>query len=776
MNIKKPESVWEYNKSGFIPKFLPMSYQVLLNRGYSMDEINSFLATKELGFNDPYDLSGMKEAVEIIKDAITKKEKIVVYGDYDVDGITSTALLTHFFKMIDYEVDWYIPDRIKEGYGLSEESIKTLAKKYDLIITVDCGITANKEVDIIREFGSKVIITDHHQCADKLPNANAIINPHLNDDYDTPFLAGVGVSLKLVQGIAKDFKLTNINWDLLYALCAIGTIADIVPLLKENRLVTKLGIDALNNKKLLIGLDSLIKVSGIDKGSINTGNIAFGLAPRLNAGGRLGSAADPLKLLLTNSHDEAFQLAEHLNIQNEKRKAIEQKILSQAVDMLDQSSIYVLYHPEWHHGVLGIVASRIVELTHKPVILLGKSDDVIKGSGRSVKGVHLQKLLLDNDDILISHGGHELAAGLSLNEENLSKLIERLETVVSKLYDIRDFKPVLPIDLVSDVASLTYDNAKELESLSPFGYGNPQPNLLLNAVEVVDMQTISQGKHTKLVVKDFLDAVECLKWNENDIDVNVGDKIDILGNVSKNEWRNIKSASLIIKDYKASQKPDVIDQRSNDKTNYLKSLDDNYIIAVFNNIEPFNIRAKISNMFEPIFIHKEDEYYQVDDLKNIETKQMIVYDLPFFANQLIKLPFSKHKKLVLLYNNEDYVQTHKILKMLAIDRDYLLKIYQGITSKNGIGIEDNYFIEDNIKKAVSNHKLYYAIKILSEIDLLKFEVTNSTVKLMTNNKKVSLEDSTNYQNHEKLINRALNETKFLANASFEKIKEYVRRI
>ncbi len=777
MNIKKPSSVWEYKVEKFVPKILPISYQILSNRGYDLDEQERFIDINNMQFHDPFSLRDMDKAVSIINEVIDKNERIVVYGDYDVDGITSTSLLYHFFKMINYEVDRYIPDRINEGYGLNPEAIDMLTDKYKLIITVDCGITAQDEIKLIKDKGAKVIITDHHQCGDLLPIADAIINPHLEENYETPFLAGVGVALKLTQGLAKKNNYKQIKWPLLYALAAIGTIADIVPLLNENRLITKLGLEAINNGSLLKGLDTLIKVSGLNKGDIGTGNVAFGLAPRLNAGGRLGSPEDPLNLLITDDDEEAFNLAEHLNIQNEKRKAIEQKILSQALEMIDDSPIYVLYNPEWHHGVLGIVASRIVELTYKPVILLGEGDGAIKGSGRSIKGVHLQKLLLENDEILESHGGHELAAGLSLNEDNLEELRKRLTIKVQEIFEVEEFKPKFKIDYQADVASITYETASELENLGPYGFGNPQPNILLSAVEVVDMQQIGKGKHSKVVVKDFLDAVECLKWNDNDLNFKIGDKIDVLGTISKNEWLNIKSASLVIKDYRQSSKPKLVDRRNISKKELLSNISqENSIIVTYKSIDDFNLSVLRNNMFEPVYlIKKNNEYIHVDNFKeNIEN--VIIYDMPFFANQLNKILHSNYENLVLAYNESEYQDILSILDNIQIDRDYLIKIYQRILSQSEVIIEDSYFKESSLKEAIANHKLFYSLEILMDLGLIKQKIKDSKICISALKNKTNIENSQVLTNYKKLIDRAKKEVKFLSTASEEKIQKYVRRI
>lgn len=773
------ENVWLKN-SIKAPGFLPLSYQVLINRGLKGDEVNEFLSLDNLSFHDPFILQDMKKAVDLILEKMEKVKRIMIYGDYDVDGVTSIALLYHFFKMIGFEISYFIPDREQDGYGLNGEILKELSKEFDLLITVDCGITAVEEVQWLKDNGKSIIITDHHQRGETLPEADAIINPHLEEEYPTEFLAGVGVALKLAQAIATNYKITNQQWSLLYSLAALGTVADIVPLQKENRLITKLGIKALNQTSSSYGIEALKKVSNIKEGEVDTGNIAFGIAPRINASGRLGDALDALTLLITDNQEEAFSLAEKLNLQNEKRKAIEHKILSQALKMIDRKdNIHILYSEDWHQGVLGIVASKIVEITYKPAILIAGGKACLKGSGRSIKGIHLQKILLELDNLLISHGGHELAAGLSLEKDKLNEFKAAIKQRVDEMFDQKEFLPQIRVDVVEDVSNLNYDTACELESLGPFGYGNPKPNILLESVEIIDIQSISKGKHLKLVVKDFFEGLECLKWNTSEIDYNIGDKIDILGTASKNEWMNIKSASLIIKDIKENPLFRIIDKRKQgDKTNVLETLEkEEFVVAYYNKDKSFDDAFNFENFYEPIFFNKDKKQISFRDTKSlVEAKNIILYDMPFFANQLNRLPVSRNGKVIVLYNKQDYSELKETLSKLIIDRNYLLEVYKKIIS-NQIEIDLQKSLEKSMHDRIEAQKFSISVKVFNELGLIDFVMDNTNKLLIQsrNSKKVDISNSTILVNHNKTIERSKSDAKFLYNADEKQLNKYIRR-
>ena len=397
---------------------------IIANRGIvNDDDIEIFLNPTRNNFYDPFDLPDMKKAIERIEKAIENKEKTIIYGDYDVDGITSITVLKKFLEERGLETDYYIPNRLDEGYGLNNDAIEKFAKdNYTLMITVDCGISGNKEIDLANKLGIETIITDHHEPMSVLPNAYAIIDPKREDNkYPFRHLAGVGVVFKLIQAISIHMKLDAKEYLKYLDIVCVGTISDIVPLFGENRVIAKLGMKLVEVTRN-IGLKSLLKESGYKE--VTSTAISFGLAPRINACGRMGKAEEALKLFLTDDYDVARRITDELNRFNKERQEKEKVILEEALEKIEKehmndNNALVVSGKDWHHGVIGIVASKITEMFYKPSILLSIEDGIAKGSGRSIEGFDLHNALCECDDLLQKYGGHEMAVGLSLPKENL---------------------------------------------------------------------------------------------------------------------------------------------------------------------------------------------------------------------------------------------------------------------------------------------------------------------------------------------------------------------
>jgi len=422
---------WEYkeineDKISEISKRFNVPYllaKVIANREFgSEEEISRYLNTDISNLYDPYLIKDMEIGVDRVIKAINNKEKILVYGDYDVDGITSITVVKKFFEDLGINILTYLPNRLDEGYGLNKLAIDEIQKmNVNLIITVDCGISAIDEVEYANSKRFDVIITDHHECGEILPNAYAIINPK-RDDSEYPFkqLAGVGVAFKFIQAISKKLNLPEDRYLKYLDIVCIGTIADIVPLIDENRIIAKNGLELLKNTKN-IGVRALINKCGFNH--IDSSVISFGLSPRINACGRIGNPQTALDLFLTNDVYEAEKLANELNEANYERQAIEKKIFENAkeliaINKLDEKPIIVLGNENWHHGVIGIVASKLVELYYKPCVLICFEGDEGKGSGRSIAGFDLFSAISDSGELLEKYGGHEMAVGLSINRDN----------------------------------------------------------------------------------------------------------------------------------------------------------------------------------------------------------------------------------------------------------------------------------------------------------------------------------------------------------------------
>ncbi len=540
----------EFNVSEFIAK-------LLIAKEVEEKDITSFLNPDIKNLNDPYLLEDMDKIVDRIVEAIEKKEKVVIYGDYDVDGITSITLIYSFFKNLNMDVCYYLPDRLKEGYGLNKEALEKLKNEgCDLVITVDCGISAVEEVEYAKSIGLDICITDHHECAEVLPKAIAIVNPKRpNSKYPFSLLAGVGVTFKVITALVKRLNMRDYDYLKYLDIVAVGTIADIVPLVGENRVITANGLKLLNQTKNY-GLKALIKVAGIT--NIDSDSVSFGLAPRINASGRMADASVAVKMLLSESGMEAFNFAKVLDDQNTLRQEVERKIFKEAEEIiqkeeLDKKKTMVIAGKNWHQGVIGIVASKLTEKYMKPVILLTYDDEIAKGSGRIPQGISLYEALTKCSELLVTFGGHELAAGLTLKTENIQEFKEKFEQVVS-IMKPDDFVKVIDLDLEVVKQDLTFENIKEINKLAPFGQKNKKPTFVYKNLKVESVCTLKDGKHLKLKLKDenfVVDAIYFGAGPRRD-EIKLGDKIDVAFNLSLNEFMGNISIQLLLVDFKKS--------------------------------------------------------------------------------------------------------------------------------------------------------------------------------------------------------------------------------
>lgn len=534
---------------------------LLINRGYyDIKDARQFLEPSLADLVSPFKLTNMAEAVERINLAIIEKKHIVIYGDYDVDGITSTALITDVFNFLGVQVDYYIPDRMEEGYGLNIDAIQTLAQKgAQLIITVDCGISSVDEIALGKKLGLDFIITDHHQPPEELPDC-LIINPHLEKE-DVPWqeLSGVGVAFKLAQGLLERFSSETSSQEMLkyLDLAALGTIADIVPLVEENRIIVKFGLMQMASGNRM-GLKALCESANIDYKNITSSAVAYFLAPRLNACGRIGDATLGVKLLLSKSEDEAREIAQFLNKENQNRQSIESKIIREAEDMLrefdfEKNKVIILKGKDWHQGVIGIVASRLVEKYYRPVIILTHNNDTYKGSGRSIPGFHLHQALTACGDLLETFGGHSQAAGLSLKEENIKAFIERINGIASEMLNENDFLPILDVDGEINLDEADFSLLDEIAKLEPFGFGNPEPLLAYRRGKITDWKQVGNtGVHLKLKVKAGKSLWDAIGFNMGGYSEVAASKepLDLAFVLDKNQWNGKKTLQLVLKDIK----------------------------------------------------------------------------------------------------------------------------------------------------------------------------------------------------------------------------------
>ena len=536
----------------------PVTAQILINRGIQNEtEANLFLNCTLFDLPSPYLMKGMDQAIERIKKGLYDKEKIAIYGDYDVDGVTSTALLYNFLKTIDADVTYYNPDRLKEGYGVNIDAVKKLADEgVSLIVSGDCGITAVNEVEQAKELGVDFIVTDHHKPPEELPKAVSVLNPKLKDcKYPAKEIVGVGVIFNLVIALRRAlrdegfFKEAEPNLGDYLDLVALGTVADCAPLLDVNRILVKEGIKRMENPKR-IGVRALKEASSV-KGEVTSYDLGFKFGPRINASGRMSTADNAVRLFISNNIDEARNLAKELNKENSNRQGTEGEIIKEALSQLESSpeimgsNSIVLSSRNWHPGIIGIVASRIVERYEKPTILIAIDEYGLgKGSGRSVEGVNIYAALLECSDLFVQFGGHEQAAGLSILEENVDTFRKMFDKALES--NKEPYVQKINIDCSIDIESVTENLIAELELLAPYGIGNPEPVLLSRGIDV-SSQRIYKDKHIGFKVKageKFHDAI----WFNLDEPPVLPKKIDMVYTPEFNKWNGKKEVRLRVID------------------------------------------------------------------------------------------------------------------------------------------------------------------------------------------------------------------------------------
>ncbi|NIP30835.1 MAG: single-stranded-DNA-specific exonuclease RecJ [Candidatus Dadabacteria bacterium] len=536
----------------------PVTAQVLINRGIkSAVEAEGFLNPSLFDLPSPFLMKDMQRAVDRLKQAILENELVAVYGDYDVDGVTGTSLLYNFLKFLDCNVIYYNPDRFKEGYGINIEAINFLNNQnVKLIVSVDCGITAVDEIEEAKKFGIDFIITDHHRPPKVLPNATAILNPHqVGCDYPGKEIAGVSVVFNLSIALRRTlreegfFKESEPNLGDYLDLVALGTVADCAPLLNINRIVVKEGLKRMENPRRE-GLKALKQVSGI-KGKVTSYDLGFKLGPRINAMGRLSSASEAVKLFVSDQPDQVLYLAEILNEENSNRQSIEKQIMEEAINMIDsnpellESNSLVLSSEDWHQGVIGIVASRIVELYNKPAFLIAVDENGVgKGSGRSVKGIDLYKILSESSELFHNFGGHEQAAGITINKEFIDEFRNKLSSNIDSID--RHYEIEINIDSILDFDDLNDELVSELQILSPYGIGNPMPTFMTESVEVLS-QKVFKDKHINFKVRKSGKVFDAMWFNVSKV-VDLPKNINIAFTPEFNDWNGKKDIRLTIKD------------------------------------------------------------------------------------------------------------------------------------------------------------------------------------------------------------------------------------
>lgn len=647
-------------------RLTPLVAKVLAARGYGVQEAKAFLDVNAFCLHDPYKMKGMSEAITRIQRAISRGERIRIFGDYDCDGVTSTAIMVKTLIRLGGKVDYYIPDRFLEGYGLNNMALEQAKREgVSLLITVDTGISGWEEIAYASQIGLDCIVTDHHEPPSRLPEATSVINPKQPGcPYPFKGLAGAGVALKVAQALLEE-----IPADLL-ELAAIGTIADLVPLVDENRWIATQGLFLLNQTQQ-VGLQKLIEQSGLAGERIDEHHVGFILAPRLNACGRLESAGPAVELLLTEHPDQAAEISRHIEKLNILRQQLVTQHTEEAAAMVEaqnqtgsRSGVLLVAQEGWHEGVLGIVAAKLVERYYRPALVLSidRQSGLAKGSARSIDGFDLYKALEKCSQWIARFGGHPMAAGLTVAENHLEPLYNQLTEIAQDWLTEDLLKPVLTIDAVCSVEELTVEAIQELERLAPFGEGNPPPVLLVKGAQLADMRRIGkQGDHLKFLFQLGSSQTEAkllaregapsrgpeaigFGWGEAIREISPYSKVDVAGRLVVNQWNGHLTPQVHIADLRVTERQYFDWRGKGQLQQHLDDLPQEITFCYFRG-EPLMDKGR-----DHVLISPEGEPDQ-----ELGTAQILFYDLPLSFHQLKR--FCRHLKqverLYLVFQHQD---------------------------------------------------------------------------------------------------------------------------
>jgi single-stranded-DNA-specific exonuclease len=534
--------------------------QLLYNRGItSRENANSYLEAPVPQDSDPFCLKGMALSVDRISRALAQNQKIIIYGDYDVDGVTATALLYETLRGLGADVDAYIPDRFDEGYGLNKTALKNLFDQgASLVISVDCGARSVEEAEYSREIGLDLIITDHHQPLKVIPDAFAVINPKLPDqDYPYIDLAGVGVAYKLAQALLDKLGGGSSLADRWLDLVALGTVADLAPLTGENRFLVKRGLDTIHSGRRL-GLSALCRAAGVNQAMVTASDIGFMLGPRLNAAGRLETAMNAYHLLIASDLDEAQSLASLLNKQNTDRQELTRQTQQIAMDRIGEIGpddfILFVVDAAFNEGIVGLAASRLAEAYHRPAIVGVIAEKTTRCSCRSIPGFHITQALDECSDLFVRHGGHAAAAGFTVLNENLETLQIRLREIARRELNSKDLTPVLSADAEAGFSDLNPKLLGFLDLLQPTGYGNPEPYFVARNLIVKNKRAIgSEGKHLKMTLSDGWLTLDAICFRYGFLLNALPDRVDVLFSFERNIYNGQVYLQMNVKDIKSSE-------------------------------------------------------------------------------------------------------------------------------------------------------------------------------------------------------------------------------
>jgi single-stranded-DNA-specific exonuclease len=741
----------------------PLLASLLITREVcTVEEANMFIKGSMDDLHDPFLLRGMTEAVPRILQAIENEEHILVYGDYDADGVASTSLMIYLMRHLKASFDIYIPHRSNEGYGLHNHAIDWAYQQgVTLIITVDTGISAVDQVFYANSLGIDVIVTDHHEPPDILPDAYALINPKLSDcTYPYKGLAGVGVAYKLCQAIIGN---PPIEWT---ELVAIGTVADLMPLTGENRILVKTGISCMRRSSFP-GIEALIEVSGIQKATLTSTNIAFGMAPRINASGRLDHAGRAVSLLTTEDPSAALGLAHELDELNKQRQTVVENIVQEALAQLEvkiQSSglphVIVLAGKGWNVGVVGIVASKILERYYRPVIILGIDEQTggCKGSARSIPGLDIHAALTSCKHLMDHYGGHPAAAGMSLHVDQLAQFEHVLNQYAKSILLPEDLIPVAVADGEWKLADLPIAVIEEMELLQPFGMANPVPRFIVGDVELQEVRKMGRDqKHLRLTMQQGNSRLEAVAFGQGDLAdlLTIGASMNVIGELSINEWNGSRKLQLMLHDLVISE-PQVFDMRGiqaplEQMNNYLQLLrprqrgHSNQVAAIFEQ----KLSPDISNHLNELSLWVNDKCDGIVATNSVAIEEgkddittLFVMDAPRNLRQLheIMTDFKSLHNIFVLYDVNNDVRE----KLQSPDRELFKKLYIMLSQIGSESLlEKDVLDRINRQSSTSVRMLTMMMNVFEELSFI--ERSNGMVSLVSTPSKKDLEHSSHFR-------------------------------
>ncbi|MDM5298907.1 single-stranded-DNA-specific exonuclease RecJ [Bacillus pumilus] len=738
-----------------------LTASLLVKRGLEeVEEARSFLFDQKADFYDPFLLKGMKEAVERINQAIEEQESIVIFGDYDADGVTSTSVLLHTLKERSAKVDFYIPDRFKEGYGPNEQAFRYIKEQgASLVITVDTGIAAVNEARIAKEIGLDLIITDHHEPSEELPEALAIVHPKQPGcEYPFKELAGVGVAFKVAHALLGELPVHLLD------LAAIGTIADLVPLHDENRWLAKKGLMQLRQSNRP-GLKALMKEAGASLEEANEETIGFQIAPRLNAVGRIEQADPAVHLLMTEDTAEAEELARFVQELNKERQKIVSSITEEAIQMVkeadhDDQPAIVVAKAGWNPGVVGIVASKLTDTFSRPAIVLGIDEEtqMAKGSARSIPGFDLFFHLNKCRDILPHFGGHPMAAGMTLQADNVPLLRERLNQYANETLTEEDFIPIQRVDAVCKLDEMTVEAIEEVGLLSPFGMHNPKPFIMIQDVKLEDIRTIGANHHhIKMSLKDEDKLLDCVGFHQGGLkdEVVPGSHLSVIGEISINEWNNRKKPQLMLKDVRVDEWQ-LFDLRG--KTDWVKKIaaldSEKRLVLCFD--EETTHDVDVLNI--PIHLVKADNVSAFD----LQDKYVVFADVPEDAHILKQL--LENQKPARIYTVFQRKEDHFMSSFPS--RDQFKWFYGFLLQRGSFPLKEQGM-------ALAKHRgwtkdtIIFMTKVFFELGFVKIE--SGVLSIVLDAPKKDLTASTSYTAKQRLME--LDQT--LTYSSAKELKEWL---